>query len=189
MAIIQTVTVGDRTIDLHSFTGEVVDEKKWATTHVSGSGGGYNVGSGQQNPVTISSVTTTHDQFFLRNENGQEMAVEMANVGLALRKGHRLTVIWGIMRGQERGPFVAVYNHTTGSVNAIPSRVTSLAVPPMPMWMLAVWLICFLSICFYGLGLIAIVVLFIVQKTKKKQLTGILQSAVDAAVSQARNQK
>jgi hypothetical protein len=40
MALIKTVTVGDRIIDLFTFQGEVLDEKKWATTQVSGSGGG-----------------------------------------------------------------------------------------------------------------------------------------------------
>jgi hypothetical protein len=49
MALVQSVTVGNRVIDLYDFQGDVVDEKKWATTQVSGSGGGcgINVGSGQ----------------------------------------------------------------------------------------------------------------------------------------------
>ena len=87
MALIRSVTVGDRTIALYAFTGEVVDEKKWGTTEVGSSGGGYNAGSGQNNPVTISSVSHTHDQFFLKNDSGQEMAVETTDAGLALRKG------------------------------------------------------------------------------------------------------
>ena len=119
MALIRSVTVGERVIDLHKFTGEVVDEKKWSTTQVSGGGGGYNVGLGQNNPVTISSVSTTHDQFFLKNDSGQEMAVELANAELALRKGHRVTVFWGILQGQERGSYVAIYNHTTNNLTKI----------------------------------------------------------------------
>jgi len=36
MALLKTVTVGDRIIDLFTFHGEVLEEKKWATTQVSG---------------------------------------------------------------------------------------------------------------------------------------------------------
>lgn len=189
MPFIRTVTVGDRIIDLHSFQGEVVDEKKWATTQVSGGGGGYNVGSGQQSSVTISSTTTTHDQFFLRNDEGQEIAVEMADAGLALRKGHRVTVLWGVMKGSERGPYVAVYNHTTGNLNIIQSAISNLAIPPAPLAIIIAYLVSVFAICFYGIGIIALIAVFIYRSSQKKRLLAALRPAVDAAVAQIKNQK
>ena len=192
MPLIQTVTVGDRTIDLHTFQGEVVEEKKWATTQVSGGGGGYNVGSGQQNPVTITSSTTTHDQFFLRNDAGQEMAFEIADASLALRKSHRVSVLWGIIKGNERGPFVAVYNHTTGNLTRIESGIRALAVPPAPAMIPIAYLASFVAICLYGVGIIALIVLLVMGSQRKKrsnQLMADFSSAVDAAIAQIKNQK
>lgn len=179
MSLLKTIQVGDRTIDLHKFTGEVVDEKKWATTQVSGSGGGYNVGSGQQNPVTISSTTTTHDQFFLKNDNGQEMAVQLANYGLALRKGHRVSVIWGIIQGQGQGPFLAVYNHSTATPTTILSAIQNLAVPPMPTFIVVAWAVSLITICFYGIGIIAVIILAITRRNRKRSLLAQLQTEVN----------
>lgn len=189
MALIQTITVGNRTIDLYAFTGEVVDEKKWATTHVSGSGGGYNVGSGQNNPITISSTTTTHDQFFIRDEAGKEMSFEMANTGVALRKGHRITVLWGIIKGNDRGPNIAVYNHATDNLTLIQSSITGLAIPPTPLPIVLAYFVSAFAACFYGLGIIALVALLIYRSGRKKQLLAAFRPAVDAAVAKIRNQK
>jgi len=187
MPLIQTVTVGARTIDLHTFSGEVVEEKKWATTQVSGGGGGYNVGSGQNNPVTITSTTTTHDQFFVRDDSGQEMACEMTDAGVALRKGHRVTVLWGIIKGNERGPYIAVYNHTTGNLTLIQSAVARLAVPPAPFYIVIGYVISVFASCFYGIGIIALIAMLVYRSNQKKRLLATFRPAVDAAVTQIRS--
>jgi hypothetical protein len=186
MALIQSVTVGDRIIALHAFTGEVVDEKKWSTTQVSGGGGGYNVGSGQNNPVTISSVSHTHDQFFLKNESGQEMAVEAVDAGLAIRKGHRVTVIWGIPPGADRGPYLAIYNHTTDIITKFDAAIQNLAMKPAPGLLPLAWIASIFGICFYGLGIIGIIVLFISGRNrnrKNKQLADLFRPEVDRAIA------
>jgi hypothetical protein len=189
MSAIQSVTVGDRIIALHKFTGEIVEEKKWATTHVSGGGGGYNVGSGHNNPVSITSVSQTHDQFFLKNASGQELAVETTNAGLALRKEHRVTAFWGILQGQERGPFIAFYNHTTNNVTKLDAAIQGLAVPPTPGWVTWAWMASIFGICFYGVGFIAMIVLFITGRSRKKrnqELLATFQSALDGVIAEAK---
>jgi hypothetical protein len=186
MALINSVTVGDRIIDLFTFQGEVVDEKKWATTQVSGSGGGINVGSGQPNPVTITSSSTTHDQFFLRNDAGQEQAFEFANAGLALRKSHRVTVLWGTIKGNASGSYLAVYNHTTSQLSEIPGTINTLAIPPMPVPVLIGYVVGVLAICFYGVGFVILPVLFIMRSKRKKELVAAFRPAVEAAISQIR---
>jgi hypothetical protein len=181
--------VGDRIIDLHKFSGEVVEEKKWATTQVSGGGGGYNVGSGHNNPVTITSVSQTHDQFFLKSDAGQEMAVETTDAGLALRKGHRVTVIWGILQGQERGPYVAFYNHTTNHLTRLGPAIEGLAMKPASGLVPLAWIACVFGICFYGLGIIGLVFLFIAggkRKLKNRELAATLGAAVDGAIAETR---
>ncbi len=187
MALIPSVTVGERIIELYTFQGEVVDEKKWATTQVSGSGGGINAGSGQPNPVTIASTTTTHDQFFLRNDSGQELAVELANAGIALRKGHWVTVLWGAIKGYSQGSWLAVYNHTTGNLTPFPAAVDTLAIPPLSTSMLLLYVASVFGFCFYGLGIIVLAVLLFQRAARKKQLRAALRPAVDAAISQIKN--
>jgi hypothetical protein len=189
MALIRSVKVGDRTIDLHKFSGEVVEEKKWATTQVSGGGGGYNVGSGQNNPVSVSSVTQTHDQFFLKDDKGQEMAVEMTDAGLALRKGNRVSVFWGIIQGDQRGPYVAIVNHTTNSVTKIESAIQGLAVKPTSGFVTLAWIACVFGLCFYGLGLIGMVALFIAGRKRKKrnqELADTFKAALDGAIAESK---
>jgi hypothetical protein len=190
MALIRSVTVGDRIIDLHKFSGEVMEEKKWATTQVSGGGGGYNVGSGRNNPVAIASVTQTHDQFFLKDDKGQEKAVEMTDAGLALRKGNRVTVFWGTIQGQEHGSYVAIYNHSTNSLTKIESAIQSLAVKPTPGLVIVAWIASIFGICLYGLGLIGIVALFIAggkRKRRNKELADTLRAALDGAIADAKS--
>jgi hypothetical protein len=186
MPVIQTVTVGDRIIELSTFRGEVVEEKKWATTQVAG-GGGINTGPGQHTPVTISSASTTHDQFFLRSDDGQERAFEMADAGLALRKGHRVTVLWANIKGIERGAYLAVYNHTTAALTPFPSAVSELAIPPLPTSMLIGFIAGFFGICLYGLGFIVLIVLFMKRSKEKKQALAAFRPVVDAAISQIKN--
>lgn len=188
MPLIKTITAGARTIDLHTFTGEVVEEKKWATTQVSGGGGGYNVGSGQQNPVSISSTTTTHDQFFLRNEAGQEKAFEITDARVAVRKGHRVTVLWGIPQGNERGPFLAVCNHTTGDVAAIPSGISALSFVPLPTLILVAYIASILAACLYGLGIIALIALMIYRSKQKTRVREAVQTEVNAAIARIKSQ-
>jgi hypothetical protein len=189
MASIRSVTVGTRIIDLHKFSGEIVDEKRWATTQVSGSGGGYNVGSGGTNPVSISSVSQTHDQFFLKNESGQEMAIELTDAGLAVRKGHRVTVFWGIIQGQANGPYVAVYNHTTNDLRVIEPGIQRLAVPPTSGLVPIGWLVSAVAFCFYGLGIIGLIAMFILgrrRKSRNQHLANTLREAVNSAVAEAK---
>jgi hypothetical protein len=172
---------------LHAFTGEVVDEKKWSTTQVSGGGGGYNVGSGRNNPVTISSVSHTHDQFFLKNESGQEKVVETVNAGLAIRKGHRVTVMWGVLQGMERGQYLAIYNHTTDTLTRFDAAIQGLAMKPAPGLLPLAWIASIFGICVYGLGIIGIIVLFILgrqRNRKNKERADLFRPEVDRAIAE-----
>ena len=188
MALIKSVTVGDRVIDLYNFHGEVVEEKKWATTQISG-GGSTTQATGYASNAPITSATTTHDQFFVRSDDGQEMAVETTNSGLALRKGHRVTVFWGIIKGNERGPFVAIYNHTTGDLTKMDLAIYNLAVPGASTGFLIGMVAGVFGICFYGLGIIVLAFLLIQKSKQKRQFVGALRPAIDEAIFQCRNPK
>lgn len=121
MSQLQTITIGNKGINFYTVRGEVMDEKKWTTTHVSGGGGGGYVhqGSGYVSSSSVTSRIQEHDQFFLRTDDGKEVPVTLDNAGLALRKGHSVSLLWGIKKGKERGPYLAVHNHTTDDTTVL----------------------------------------------------------------------
>jgi len=81
-------------------------------TRVHGSGGGSN-GYGSTAPVNISSTTTIHDQFFLKDKTGKESSFQLQDFNVACREGNELSVIWAIKKGGKTGPYIVVHNRTT----------------------------------------------------------------------------
>lgn len=101
--------------EVYSFTGMVEESGKNMETKVYGGGGGGATyqGTGGTAPVSISSRTVVHDQFFLVNAEGREKAFQLQDFNLAARKSNMLTVFWGMRSGQETGHYFAVKNHST----------------------------------------------------------------------------
>jgi hypothetical protein len=101
--------------EVYSFTGMVEESGKNMETKVYGGGGGGATyqGTGGSAPVTISSRTVVHDQFFLVNAEGREQAFQLQDFNLAARKSNILTVFWGIKSGRESGNYFAIKNHST----------------------------------------------------------------------------
>jgi len=131
MTQISTVNVGSRQIAIHSMSGEVMDSKKWTTTEISG-GGGEGVishGAGYIKQNKIESKTTTHDQIIIRTADGEEESLKVEDMNLVVRQGHWVSLIWAIPSGWKEGPFVAVFNHNTGSLDFIGSAVNKACFP------------------------------------------------------------
>lgn len=127
MAKISEVTLKGMSFSIYSLTGEVKDSRKWTSTHVSGGGGGgggyLHGGSGyvSTQPVTITSTTTTHDQLFVQASDGQEICVETSDANLQVRPGHKVSVLWGIKNGKDRGNYWTIYNHNTKQIEWLPN--------------------------------------------------------------------
>lgn len=104
-----------KSYDILVFTGTVVGSDKHLETKISSTGGGGTTvgGFGTTNRVRVTSKTITHDDIFLQNEQGEEKAFKFKNFNISCREGHELTVISVIQKGKERGPHLAVVNHTT----------------------------------------------------------------------------
>jgi hypothetical protein len=160
MAEVRTVNVADRIIDLHSASGVIVGEKKWTTTTISG-GRTMQDGSGYVTQTPIQSATTTHDQLLVRVEDGSERAVQVTNANLAVREGHRVSLIWGISRGKATGPYVGIYNHDTRAMNPIEDQFRVL-IGPKPFALR--WLVVYgvlLVLCFTPLAALGFLGFFI----------------------------
>ena len=113
----KTYQASGKEIQLYNFTGIVAETGKNMETIVSGGGGGgYSYqGTGGTAPVSIRSRTVVHDQFFLVDAKGNEMSFQLQDFNIACRRDNKLTVIWGIKKGKDKGPYIIVHNHSTNS--------------------------------------------------------------------------
>ncbi len=102
---------------LQTFTGEVLDQSKTSTVSVM-----------QGAPMVLSktlvvqgqvqSQTHTDHELWLRGADGQERPIHMADIGLAARVGHTVTILWGCTEPNDAGHYFASRNHTTGEVRS-----------------------------------------------------------------------
>ena len=108
------ILINGKPWECHSYTGTVASAAKRLETKVEGSGGGGSSyqGTGYTAPVNISSSTTTHDEVYVVDENGQEHVLRLQNWDLSVREGHKLTVVSLVKQGRANGPLVAIHNHT-----------------------------------------------------------------------------
>ena len=115
-----TVKINGKDYQLNWVTGSVLEATKNMETKVSGGGSRGKDGFGNTRVDPIKSETTVHDQVFITDSAGQEHSYQLQNIDVACRQGNKLSIIWAIKSGQDRGPYVAVVNHSTSAkfVNA-----------------------------------------------------------------------
>lgn len=140
MASIGTVTAGSKIIDIHAFSGEVVDQEKSSYTEVT-----------RSNNNNYQNATTTHyTKMFIRAPDGEERSLQIVDSGFSVRAGSKASMLWGIPKGKDKGDYVAVVNHDTGAVHTIRKPVNDLAGPPFYNMLLIVAAI-FIAIGFFDL--------------------------------------
>ena len=139
MASIGPVSAGSKTINLHAFSGEVVEQQKSSHTEVS---------RGNNNQQQVS--TTHYNKIFVRASDGAERSLEIVDAGFSARAGSRASIIWGIKDGKDEGPYLGIVNHDTADVHLIRKPVNDLAGPPFYNMLLIVAAI-FCALGFYTL--------------------------------------
>ena len=122
MSRFATLRSGLRTIDLHAFTGRVVDQQRSSVTEV----------TRHHNNAMLGTTTHTSswNKVFLQADNGEEKWLEVQDKGFAARAGQMASIIWGIRQGREKGDYLAVVNHETGAFQCIRKAVNDNAGPP-----------------------------------------------------------
>ena len=116
-----SVKAGARTIDLHAFTGQVVDQQRSTVTEVH---------RGNNNSALGATVyTSSYNKVFLRADDGEEKSIEIEDKGFAARHGQKASIIWGIPAGKSVGDYLAVVNHETGAIHCIRKAVNDNAGP------------------------------------------------------------
>jgi hypothetical protein len=116
--------LGGGTYVLSHATGAVDGSSKLGTTSVHGGGGGANA-YGYATNIRISSTTTIHDQFFLRQRDGPVQSIKLAGWDFPVADGHVVSAVWAVREGAGGGPFVVLSNHTTGDVGTATSFLRS----------------------------------------------------------------
>ena len=80
-------------------TGEVISSNKRSETHIMSSGGGGHVDpqyGGHVAAAQVSSKVVTVHEFWFREENGKEIAVNMRDVNIPLAVGQKITESTGV---------------------------------------------------------------------------------------------
>ena len=96
-------------------TGVVTGLKNWSEPDFGDSpDSAGELGEGNA-PVHIASRMVERQTFFIRQRDGREIEVSLADSGLTLRNGHVLTAIWVARKGMKHGFCVLIDNHTTGA--------------------------------------------------------------------------
>jgi hypothetical protein len=130
-----TIQAGSRIIDLHAFTGQVVDQQRSSVTEVT---------HHHPNNTAIGSTTRTwsYNKVFLRNDDGEEKTLEIEDKGgFSARPGQKASIVWGIRKGKELGDYMAVVNHETGAIQCIRKAINDNAGPPFYNMLLIVLVI------------------------------------------------
>lgn len=121
---------------MSSRTGVVLECRVWSETHVSGGSAEQTSHVGPQGGhvttpgVRITSSTQEKMQLFIRDDEGREFDRRFNNAGLAVREGHRVSIVFV---PDEDGQAMALVNHTTGKSRVYDNRISDLVgSPPAP---------------------------------------------------------
>jgi hypothetical protein len=73
--------------------------------------------------VQIASRIIERQTFGIRQRDGRELEVSLADSGLLLRNGHIVTAVWVARRGLRHGFCALIDNHTTGAQTRLPQNI------------------------------------------------------------------
>lgn len=82
--------------------GEVMDQQKWAETHVNGSGNQYR--------TDVSSTVHEKLEFWIREKDGREERIQLSNANFGVRPGQKVWVAWGGGKKRKEGSYLRASN-------------------------------------------------------------------------------
>jgi hypothetical protein len=106
---------------LYHATGAAYGVSKGISTTTTVSGNAYSV---------VSSATEhVHDQFQIEVQGGKDSSVQLTDLNIALAPGQLVSAVWAIRRGEKRGPYVLIHNHTTGVYQTVREALRPMVFP------------------------------------------------------------
>lgn len=102
-------------IKMFARSGTVQGSKTWTSTQVHSSGGGGYVGpqGGHVQAANVTSTNTTHNSFFLVDDDGKEIEVKLTDVSFGVRDGHYVTAVYSGHKQDEWQWLSHLHNHNT----------------------------------------------------------------------------
>ncbi len=62
-------------------------------------------------------------RFYLRQRDGREIEIFLADSGISFRNGHAVTAVWAAQQDAHYGHCIYLENHTTGAIARLPENV------------------------------------------------------------------
>ncbi len=103
-----------KTLEVWTQSGTVLSTSKHSRTDVASYGGGGWVGpkGGSVSAPTIVSSTTTEQEIWIRQDSGQETAIQLSGVDVPVRAGQRVTFVAAKQPWAKNGFWVTLVNHS-----------------------------------------------------------------------------
>lgn len=97
-------------------SGEVLGSSKYSKTHVHSSGGGGYVGNrgGHVSAPTVYSTTSTNQDIWIRDDQDNEVPIQLSGADIPLREGQRISMILAGYANSDSVYNVALVNHSVG---------------------------------------------------------------------------
>jgi hypothetical protein len=73
--------------------------------------------------VHIASRMVDRQHFLLRQRDGRDAGIDLANSGVSMRNGHIVTLVWVAREGSAHGHCIFIQNHTTGAASRLPHNI------------------------------------------------------------------
>lgn len=108
------LTVGKERFVIYTLTGHVLGHQESTESEVHGGGGGGvgAYGAYSQSAIKISTTHKCQTRFFVRSQDGEEIAVSFEDTPLSLRDGHEVSMVWCVRDGDRDGPWLLLVNHS-----------------------------------------------------------------------------
>jgi hypothetical protein len=100
-------------------TGQVAQLKSWSSPDVNNDSGD----KGTESTVFIASKLVEGHRFVLRQRDGKDVDIVLANTEADLRNGEFVTTVWAAREGVGHGHCIFLENHTTGEQTRLPDNV------------------------------------------------------------------
>jgi hypothetical protein len=114
-------------------TGLVVGLQSWSEA---GRSGGRVHRNGRLAEGALASPLIDRQRFYLRQRDGREIEIFLADSGIAFRNGHAVTAVWAARHDALYGHCIYLENHTTGAIARLPENVTMIR-PRASLWKVA----------------------------------------------------
>jgi hypothetical protein len=82
------------------------------------------------------STLIDRQRFYLRQRDGREIEIYLADSGIAFRNGHAVTAVWAARQDAQYGHCIYLENHTTGAIARLPENVAMIR-PKASVWKVA----------------------------------------------------